>query len=91
MANVFELSNSFLQSIEEYQDETTPLVKLLEESQNLLFQLYLSRRKSPKKGYFETDLAPFIRLRYYVGEGRFLLDDIDAYKKGFHQERKETR
>ena len=90
MANVFELSNSFLQSIEEYQDETTPLVKLLEESQNLLFQLYLSRRKSPKKGYFETDLAPFIRLRYYVGEGRFLLDDIDAYKKGFHQERKET-
>lgn len=92
MANVFEISDIYLKQIENYQDETTPLTKVLESSQNLLFRLYLSRRNSPKEGFFEEEIFPFIKVKYYVGNGRFVLFDLNSYKEGYHSpdELKET-
>ncbi len=84
MANTFELSNTYIEQIKKYSDETTPLSKILESSQNILFQSYLSRRKNPKTGYFDEEIAPFVYLRYYIGEGRFILLDLNSYKEGWH-------
>lgn len=84
MANKFEISNIYLKQIKEYQDETIPLTKVLESSQNLLFRLYLARRTSNKTGFFEEEIFPFIKVKYYIGNGRFVLFDLNAYKEGYH-------
>ncbi len=86
MANVFEISKTYLEQIENYQDETSPLSKILENSQNALFRAYLARRKNNKVGYFDEEIAPFVSLRYYVGDSRFILCDLNAYKNGWHTE-----
>ncbi len=87
MANYFELSDTYIEQLKEYRDETTPLSKVLENSQNILFQAYLTRRNSQKEGYFDDEIAPFIFLRHYQGNGRFILCDINAYKEGWHREK----
>lgn len=84
MVNVFEISDIYLKQIENYQDETIPLTKVLESSQNLLFRLYLARRTSHKEGFFEEEIFPFIKVKYYVGNGRFVLFDLNSYKEGYH-------
>ncbi len=84
MANTFELTNTYIEQIKKYHDETTPLSKILESSQNILFHSYLARRSNPKTGYFEEEIASFVLLRYYLGEGRFVLCDLNAYKDGWH-------
>lgn len=84
MANTFELTNTYIEQIKKYNDETTPLSKVLESSQNILFQSYLSKKSNPKTGYFEEEIGSFILLRYYLGNGRFVLCDINAYKEGWH-------
>lgn len=88
MANTFEISNTYLKQIEDYQDETISLIKILESSQNLLFRLYLARRSSNKVGFFEEEIFPFIKVKYYVGNGRFILFDLNTYKEGYHIEEK---
>lgn len=89
MANVFEISKTYLAQIENYQDETSPLSKILENSQNVLFRAYLARRKNNKVGYFDEEIVPFVLLRYYVGDGRFILFDLNAYKNGWHAKEEE--
>lgn len=89
MANVFEISKTYLTQIENYQDETSPLSKILENSQNVLFRAYLARRKNNKVGYFDEEIVPFVLLRYYVGDGRFILFDLNAYKNGWHAKEQE--
>lgn len=89
MANVFEISKTYLTQIENYQDETSPLSKILENSQNVLFRAYLARRKNNKVGYFDEEIVPFVLLRYYVGDGRFILFDLNAYKNGWHAKEEE--
>ena len=84
MANTFELTNTYIEQIKKYNDVTTPLSKVLESSQNILFQSYLSKKSNPKTGYFEEEIGSFILLRYYLGNGRFVLCDINAYKEGWH-------
>ena len=89
MANVFEINKTYLTQIENYQDETSPLSKILENSQNVLFRAYLARRKNNKVGYFDEEIVPFVLLRYYVGDGRFILFDLNAYKNGWHAKEQE--
>ncbi len=88
MANTFELTSTFINAIKEYRDETTPLSKVLESSQNILFQSYLTRRNYPKNGYFDEEIAPFILLRYFIGDGKFVLCDLNSYKEGWHSSTK---
>ncbi len=90
MANTFELTNTYINAIKEYHDETTPLSKVLESSQNILFHSYLARRNNPKTGYFDEEIAPFIILRYYIGDGKFILCDLNSYKEGWHSSMDET-
>lgn len=86
MANYFELSDTYIEQLKNYRDDTTPLIKVLENSQNILFQAYLTRRNNKKEGYFDEEIAPFVLLRYYQGNGRFILCDINSYKEGWHKD-----
>lgn len=79
MPTSFFLSKEFIDELEEYDDSSFPLLRILEESQSLLFKNYLARRRISSPSFSEISVDSFMKIGVYLSQNSLGITHINGY------------